>query len=119
MKRTGVLFVMLTLAVAGCSKSNKPAPINYYSPTGGPDPYQTQVFKPLEMPSSFAALPSPLSTGPNRADMARQIPVVSQTITREQSAPNADPSDIVPLKQAKAPSRIGGLFNWVRGKLSR
>lgn len=118
MKRTIVFMLLMGAAIAGCSKSNKPVPVNYYSPTGGPDPFQTQVFKPLAMPQTFAVLPTPANTGSNLADMGRKVPQ-SQIVQRTQRSPSVAEGDPAPLSQPKTPSKIGGFFNWMRNKLSR
>lgn len=118
MKRTIVFMLLVGSVIAGCSKSNKPVPVNYYSPTGGPDPYQTQVFNPLEMPNTFAVLPKPLNNGLSLADKGRKVPQ-SQVVKRAQVTPTVPQDDVAPLSQPQKPSKIGGFFGWVRSKLSR
>lgn len=119
MKQTSALVLILAVAVTGCTKGTKPVPVNYYSPTGGPDPYQTQVYKPLEMPKSFAELPTPLASGVNRADMQKRVQVSGQVAITDRAGRDALPSDLVPLSDTKKPSKVGGFFSWIKKKLSR
>jgi hypothetical protein len=66
----GIMVAVLgaALAVSGCSGRGEPQLMNLQRSTTGPDEFAIVPTRPLEMPTSFAALPAPLPGGPNRAD---------------------------------------------------
>lgn len=66
----GILATVLgaVLAVAGCSGSGDPELMNLDRGRTGPDEFRIVPTRPLEMPSSFATLPTPLPGAANRAD---------------------------------------------------
>jgi len=57
----------LLIAVAACSRG-EPNLMNIRNTESGPDEFSVLPTEPLEMPGSFAALPTPTPGGINRAD---------------------------------------------------
>ena len=85
--------VVLIGALGACSRPAEPRLTDLSGMTDGPDPFALVPNRPLEMPSSFAALPPPSPGGPNRADpqpRADAIAALGGRPSAETAVPTAD-----------------------------
>ncbi|MFN4056706.1 MAG: DUF3035 domain-containing protein [Roseinatronobacter sp.] len=77
--RTGAALAVSLLVLAACGERSEPILMHAAAQDRGPDEFSIVPNRPLEMPSSFAALPPPNPGGVNRvepqprADVARAL----------------------------------------------
>lgn len=69
-------LIVAGAALAGCSDDENPILMNVRSSTSGPDEFAILPGKPLEMPQSLAALPTPTPGGTNRTDPTPQADAI-------------------------------------------